>query len=137
MALDAPKSGIGYSAEFQSSALPFVTSSTAPSVGSPVKFEFPKVTRFITVSNNDTTPTNSISVGFTYSGLVSTNNKFTILGGHSITLELRVKDLWIQSETMTNSPYSLCAGLTVVDRGYMPLLTGTLPGEVPGWEGVG
>lgn len=136
MTFDNPKGGIGYAAEFQSSALPYVTSSTSPAAGSPVRFEFPKVTRFITVSNRDATFTNSMSIGFTRSGVVSTNNKYVLMGGQSITLELRVRDLWLQGETGTPA-YSLCAGLTNIDRSNMPLLTGTLPSGDPGWLGVG
>lgn len=51
MSLNNPQGGLGYAAEFQSSALPFVTSSTAPAAGSPVRFDFPKVSRFITVTD--------------------------------------------------------------------------------------
>lgn len=136
MTFDNPKGGIGYAAEFQSSALPWVTSSVAPAAGSPVRFEFAKVTRFITVSNRDQATSGSLSFGFTRAGVVSTNNKYTLMGGQSITLELRVRDFWLQGETGT-PPYSLCAGLTNITRDNMPLLTGTLPSSDPGWIGVG
>ena len=136
MPLDNPKGGIGYAAEFQSSALPFVTSSTAPAAGTPVRFDFPKVSRFITVSNRDATFANSMSFGFTRSGVVSTNNKYVLMGGQSVTLELRVRELWLQGEGGTPA-YSLCAGLTNITRDAMPILTGTLPDGSAGWTGVG
>lgn len=136
MPLDNPRGGIGYAAEFQSSALPWVTSSTAPSQGSPLHYDFPKVTRFITVTNRDLATSGSISFGFTESGVKSTNNKWIVNGGSSITLELRVKKIFLQGEVGTG-PFSLCVGLTNVDARQMPVLTGTLPGAVPGWDGVG
>lgn len=131
--LDNPKGGIGYAAEFQSSALPWVTSSTSPAAGSPVRFDFPKVTRFITVVNRDATFTNTISFGFTRAGVVSTNNKYVLMGGQTITLELRVKEWYLQGETGTPA-YSVCAGLTNIDKNNMPILTGTLPSGDAGWS---
>lgn len=134
--LDNPKGGPGYAAEFQSSALPYVTSSTAPASGSPVCFSFPKITRFVSVINRDTTPTNTLSFGFTRNGVVSTNNKYTLTGGKEILLELRVTKLWLQGETGT-PPYSVCAGLTNISSNMYPTLTGTLSDGSPGWDGVG
>jgi hypothetical protein len=136
--LNNPSSGIGSTAEFQSSALPYVTSSTAPAAGSPVRIDLPKVSKFITLLNRDTTPANSISFGFTRSGVVSSSNKFIVPGGQQVTLELRVKEIWVQAEAGTPQ-YSLCVGLTTIDARMMPLLTGTMPGGSPGsgWVGVG
>ncbi len=105
---------------------------TAPSSGSPVLFQFPKVSRFITVANLGT---GTLSFGFTRSGVVSTNNKYILSGSQTITLELRVRDLWLQGEGGT-PPFNLCAGLTNITRDNMPLLTGTLPNGDPGWIGV-
>jgi hypothetical protein len=136
MALDNPKGGMGYAAEFQSSALPWVTSSTAPSASSPVRYDFPKLTRFITVYNRDTTTTNTLSFGFTRRGVVSSNNKYILNGGKSETLELRVKSIYLQGET-GNPPFSVCAGLTNIDASVMPLLSETLSNGDAGWLGVG
>jgi hypothetical protein len=133
MSLDNPNGGIGYAAEFQSSALPYITSSTAPAAGTPARFQFPKVTRFITVSNLGNS---TMSFGFTRAGLVSTNNKYVLSGSQTVTLDLRIKDLWVQGEGGTPA-YSLCAGLTNIDRIKMPLLSGTLPDGSSGWDGVG
>lgn len=132
---DNPRSGIGYAAEFQTSALPWLTSSAAPASGSPVRYDFAKVTRFITIQNRDPATTGSISFGFTRNGLILSNNKFILNGGQQVTLELRVKNIFIQGEVGTG-PFSLCAGLTTVDSSMMPLLSGTASGSV-GWDGVG
>ncbi len=133
MPLDNVKSGFGFAAEFQSSALPWVTSSIAPAANSPVRFDFPKVTRFITVSN---TGVSTLSFGFTHSGVKSTNNKFILSGSQTMTMEVRVKALWVQGEGGTPS-FSLFAGLTTVPAGDMPVLSGTLPDSSAGWSGVG
>lgn len=136
MSLDNPTGGPGYAAEFQSSALPYVTSSTAPAAGSPVRFDFPKITRFITISNNDLAASSTLSFGFTRNGIVSTNNKFILNGGKDITLDLRCTSLWLQGELGTPE-YSLCAGLTNISSNMMPKLSGTLADGSPGWIGVG
>lgn len=133
--LDNPKTGYSYAGEFQSSAIPWLTSSVAPAVGSPVRHDFPKVTRFITVSNRDTS-TNTLSFGFTFNGIKFNNKKFVLNAGQSVTLELRVKSLWLQGETGTPN-YSLMAGLTTVDARDMQTLTGSLDDGTTGWVGVG
>lgn len=142
MPLGNPKGGAGYAAEFQSSALPWVTSSVAPSVGSPLRLDFPKVTRFFTVAN---TGANTLSFGFTWAGVANSSNKFILSGSQSATFELRVKSLWLQSESGTTT-FSLMAGLTTVDARDWPELTGSSPSGVfgdgsvnPGanWAGIG
>lgn len=134
--IDNPKAGIAYSAEFQSSALPWVTSSQAPlASGTPTRIEFPKVTRFITVTNNDAAA-NRLRVAFTQNGLKVNGNYYLVPGGATITFEVRVRSLYIAGDT-TLCPYSLLAGLTTVDAGMMQFLTGTLLSGSGGWEGVG
>lgn len=132
MSLDNPKGGLGYAAEFQSSALPWVTSSVAPASGSPYRIDFPKVTRFITVMNAGDS---ALSVGFTRNGVLG-NNKVILGLSQSICLEVRVKHLFLQGEGGTPN-YSICAGLTTIDARDMPHLTGTLPDGSAGWQGVG
>lgn len=135
MPLDNPQAGISFAAEFQSSALPWVTSSIAPAAGSPVEFDFPFATRFVSVTNLGS-GSQSLSFGFTRAGIVSTNNKIIVNASSSITLELRVAKMWLQGETGTPS-YSLCAGLTTVIARNFPLLSGTLGDGSSGWQGVG
>jgi hypothetical protein len=77
-----------------------------------------------------------MSFGFTRAGVVTSNNKYILSGGTGITLEFRVKDLWIQGEGGTPA-FNLAVGLTNIDRNNMPLLSGTLPDGSPGWTGVG
>lgn len=132
MPLDNPRGGIGYSAEFQSSALPWITSSVAPTGSSPVRYDFPKVTRFLCFENLGA---NSLMIGFTRNGMTLSNNFFTLPASSSITLELRVKSVFVGYNNGPTS-FSLCAGLTNIDAKMMPLLSGTVSGSV-GWDGVG
>ena len=131
--LDNPKIGTSFAAEFSSSALPWVTSSVAPATGSPTRFNFQKVSRFVIVSNLDATPANSMSIGFTRLGITTSNNKLVIPGGQTVTLELRVKEIYVQGEGGTPN-FSILAGLTNVEAGSMGVLTGS---GGTGWSGVG
>jgi len=145
MPLGNPKGGTGYAAEFQSSALPWVTSSIAPYASgsySPLEIDFQMVTRFFTVSN---TGTNVLSFGFTSNGVQHTGNKYILSGSQSITCELRIKSLWFQGETGA-APFSLLAGLTTVSARDMMTLTGSSPSVTLGdgsvnpagsWPGIG
>ena len=135
MSLNNPKAGFGFAAEFQSSALPWVTSSAAPAAVSPVRFDFPKVTRFITVTNL-ATATNTLSFGFTYSGVKNTNNKYIVNPNQSVTVEIRSTCLFLQGENGTPA-YNVLAGLTTVDAAEMPLLTGTFSDGSAGWANLG
>ena len=136
MPLDNPKGGFGFAGEFQSSALPYVTSSQAPLASSGgMRIDFPKVTRFITVANHDAA-TKELRVGFTLNGIKNSGNYFNVDGGQIATFEIRVKTLFLAGDT-TLCPFSLLAGLTTVDARDMPLLSGTLDDGNPGWQGVG
>jgi hypothetical protein len=90
------------------------------------------VTRFITIANLGQ---NSLVFGFTRNGVTLSANRYTLLPSASVTLELRVKHLFVGYESNPTS-FSLCAGLTNVDANNMPLLSGTASGSV-GWEGIG
>lgn len=134
MPLNYPKSGPNYASEFQSSALPWVTSSLATTV--PMMIEFPNVTRFIMLLNTSVSETDSIRLGFTKNG-VENGNHIKFVGPTAPSpIELKTKVVWIRSET-GSIPFSLMAGLTTVPGYSFPHLTGSLPGNEPGWSGVG
>ena len=139
MPLDNPKAGYNYAVEFQSSAIPWVLSGNAPASGSataPVQFEFPRVSRYITISNRDVAYSGSLSIGFTRNGILS-GNRFVVQGGQTQTFDLRVKTIFIQSESTASIPYTLSVGLTNIQTYMMPTLTGTLGDGTAGWQGVG
>ena len=103
--------------EYQVSALPFATSSTAVTT-STTKVEFPFVTRFFTVRN---TSAFTLGVGFTNSGALG-GNRFTLPPSGSYANEHRVKDLYLIGVD-GNSTFEVVAGLTMIDRTMMPTLT--------------
>jgi hypothetical protein len=134
MPLGNPVAGTGYAAEFQSSALPWMTSSVAPNAGSPVRYVLPMVTRFVTIIN--TALSGSLSIGVTYLGVTMSQNKVIIPPGVQMTLEWRITNLFIQGEGGYNPAYSLACGLTTVPITAMPLLTGSAA-DGTSWPGVG
>lgn len=131
MPLDNPRGGYGLSAEYQSSALPWVTSSVAPTT--PQEIDFNYITRFICVNNTDSA--SSLSIGFSLNG-INGGNRLIIPHGQALTLEWRCAKLWIKGESGGNPNYSLAVGLTTVPAGQMPILSGSGP-DGSNWQGVG
>ena len=101
---------------YQVSGRPFASGgiNCAPAVG-PQVVEFPYVTRWISIINNDVS--NDVKVGFSEAG-VNGSNFFTVpnLGGapgllaSSTPLELKVSQIWISGSTDVD----IVAGLTTI-----------------------
>ena len=124
MPLDNPQMGPNFIPAYQISAIPYVTSSTAPASGV-VELDFAWVTRFIVVRNTSIAgSTNVLKVGFTENGLHG-SNYFSLASGESFDAEFRVKSLFLSSSSGTSTPYTVIAGLTTVDAKYFPILTGS------------
>jgi hypothetical protein len=122
--LNNPKSGPQAAFEFQISGLPWVTSSIAPT--SPgMHIDFPTVTKCFTIK----ALTGSLSFGFTQNGVLS-GNRFILAQGDIATFDIRTTSLYLLGET-GSATFSLIAGLTMIQREMMPVLTGSL------WDGVG
>ena len=133
MPLNNPKGGLGYAAEFQSAALPWVTASAA--TVTPQQYTFKKVARFVCLTNTSTGST--IRLGFTQAGVNGTNYLSVPPNMMTSPFEFRVKEVWVRSDSGTAS-YTLAAGLTNIDDSAMGALTGSAaPNGDPGWEGVG
>ena len=150
-------SGPNFVPSYQMSGVPYVTSSAADEVPSaadvgpavrPIQISFPQVTRFFVVKAFGTS---NLRVGFTENGVM--DPKGTITAGdetgrnyflidkdqiEGVRLEVRCTDLFFLSDgTSTNkSSFSIIAGLTGIDRGAFPVLTGTLNAS-ESFEGVG
>lgn len=142
MGLNNPVAGFAYAAEFQSSAIPWVTSSVATS-GSITRYDFAMCSRFFTLSNLGSSGPGGpvIAFGFTANGMSDLNsNKYFLSGSQTVTLEIRVKSLFIMGQN-ASTPYSLLAGLTTVLANNTPLLTGSQTDSSTGnlvfWPGVG
>lgn len=107
-----PQPGYNHTPAYQTSGLPFLTSSTA-AAGSPVYIAFPYVTRDITIGATG----GATTFAFTANGLAGTN-KYTVASGQSVTFEFRVKEMWV-----TGSTFCVAAGLTGIPTASIPTLT--------------
>jgi len=135
MPLGNPQTGFQHSAEYQSSAIPWVTSScVAPASTSPAAcYEFPMVSKTITVINNGP---GYLDLGFTQNGM-RFGNSVSLPPSSSLWVDWRVTKVYVRGNTPTQPIFSLAVGLTTIPAGMMPLLSGTLPDGTPGWSGVG
>jgi hypothetical protein len=111
-----PPPGYNFAPAYQTSGLPFLTSSTA-AAGTAVKIEFPYVTKDITIGATG----GATTFAFTANGLVGTN-KYTVASGQSVTFDFRVKEMWV-----TGSTFCVAAGLTGIPTASIPTLTGSYP----------
>lgn len=142
MAIDHPKAGPNSIPAYQLSGVPYVTGSAANEVvgtGTPIKLEFPFVTRFFQIKNTDAT--HGLRVGFTEHGVKGTytKNYFVLTASQrSEVLELRTKELYFYADGGASNPvsYEVVAGLTTIDRDQFPTLTGSID-YVTAFEGVG
>ncbi len=116
MAFNYPNSGLNNVAEYMASGLPWVTSSTV--TDTPIRIDFPMVTNQITFKANGGT----IRFGFTRLG-VNGSNFFTLTPSSSITMDIRVKQVWIRSSPVGTGSYEIFAGLTGIPWKGMPVLT--------------
>lgn len=134
MSLNNPSSGFFSTPEFQASGLPWIISAST-SATTVVKYTLPKVTKSITITNNDTTVTNRIRIGFTENG-INGSNYVLVNGGQTVTLDARVKEIFVRANTSGAFIYSLYCALTTIDGKFMPILTGSVDGASY-WDGVG
>jgi len=167
MSLNHPKSGPNNVGMYQMSGVPFVTSSVASEVpgpdddsqSSPIKVEFPYITKFITVRN---TGINELRVGFSPDGVVGpgehlgsanaekhangTRNYFLIPSASQIagvaadgpvhgaasaiqTFDVRCKEIYFLSDVPKNNSPA-AAGLST-SFSLLAGLTGILASEFP------
>jgi hypothetical protein len=136
MALNNPSSGFFSVTEYQSSPLPWViTGSTSGT--DVIKYSFHKVTKNLIVVNN--TNGKSLRLGFTLNGIngVEDNYYLLIAGNSQMTIDARVKEVYVRADTSNTISFSLYAGLTTIDSGQMPPLSGSLADGSHGWAGVG
>ena len=110
------KPGIGNTASYQSSGIPWVSSSIAPASGSVVEiFSFPQVTKFITVKNVNVTD-EPLRIGFSENGIKTSSNYFVLSSGESFTAELKVTDMYFMGDGTASVAFSVIAGLTNIER---------------------
>ena len=133
-----PKPNHNSAVEYQGSCVPFVTSSAVGTDS--IRIGFPRVTRFIVVSNRDAS--NTLSFGFTDNGIngpkgpyskTGTNaNYFTLAAGQMTDrLEIKCDCIFIKGSD-ASTDFSIMAGITNVPHDGFLNLTGS-----NGWQGVG
>jgi len=120
--------GLGNAASYQVSAKPFATGSlTAPaSSGTPLKVEFPSVTRWVKIIPVSGSGATHLRVGFSSLG-VQNDNYFRLLAGNTLNhetispepLELKVTELYLLSDDSSTVEVDVVAGLTGIDKRYI------------------
>ena len=143
------RSGLSSAGAYQVSGVPFLSGSGKTIAGTNSaahKVEFPYVTQWITIEN--THETNALRVGFSEFGVrglsgapAGTGQNYIVLparndtrGLSRITLEVRVKDIYLSCDHATNTATAqIAAGVTMVPREE---LTGTYD-NWSGSSGVG
>ena len=131
MSVNWPKPTHNHVQEYQVSAWPWVTSSNVAT--SAVQFNFGFVTRWVMVSNDDSSSGNKdIYFGFTENG-VNGGNHFHVSAGTTIgPIEVKCTSIWAKSDQSGGAPLSIMAGLTNVAAGDFPVISGS-----NGFGGVG
>lgn len=121
MSMNNARPGIGSVPEYQVSGVPWALSG---SVSTAQEFDFPMVSRAITVANNSAAGT-FLLVGFTQNG-VNGSNCFPLDGGKTQRFEVRCRDLWLRGQGGATVNFGVLAELTAIERKQMPYLTGSL-----------
>lgn len=117
--MEYPKAGLGNVASYQTSGIPWISSSAAPSSGDIVEFNFPKVTRFIQLRNKSSS--SALRFGFDQERMrYSTGDYGILLGGETITIEVRSVDFFVMSDDSSDIPFNLAVGLTSIERQEYP-----------------
>ena len=130
-----PEPGPSDVPSYQLSAIPWMTSSTAPN-GSVMEISFPNTTRWIEFLN---TSNAAIRVGFSENGVnanpASNAHYFTVPattpGTQTTRWELRCSKLYLRGEG-ASATFSLAAGLSAVPSRYFDAMSGSLGGVYGG-----
>jgi hypothetical protein len=117
--------GLGNVASYQVSGKPFATGSlTAPAAGgTPIKVEFPSVTRWIKVIPITGSSQSHLRVGFSENG-VKNGNYYRLFAGQNANheavapepLELKVTELYFCSDNSATIEFDVVAGLTGISN---------------------
>jgi len=115
-----PNPGLGSVGSYQMSGIPYASSSLTVPVNSsaPLQIQFPYVTKFVTVVNENTGTNVALRVGFSTLGVSgSGTNYFLLDNGESYTGEWRLEDIFLISNSTSQTSASVIAGLTPIPRG--------------------
>ena len=140
MAFNYPKTGVNFSAAYQASGVPHITSGDAPvtsvDADTALKISFDYVTRNIKFKNTDA-GSKKIRLAFTATGsLAASANNIVVSAGETVTYDFRCKDIFLMATGAGTCPFELVAGLTTIPASNFPVLTGSIAGTAA-FEGVG
>jgi len=134
------QSGLGRADAYVVSGKPFCTGSLSAGATTPIKIEFPSVTRWVQIQNHDpSTGAGDLKCAFSRNGLPSAGgtNYFTLQDrgsstpGHNVAFfELKVTEMWFED----SAEFDVVAGLTGINKNELSF------GGVINWsgsEGVG
>ena len=124
MTLNNSDPGFNFVPAYTAPGLPWVSSGALATTTT--RFDFPFVTKSIVVANNSAVGT-LMRVGFTYEGINGTTpgtRYFLLDGKQSITLDVRVRELYLQGDAGAVN-YALCANLTSIQSRMMAPLSGS------------
>lgn len=128
--------GWGSSADYAAAGLPWVFSGVATSTTVAQQFNFEYVSKQITIKNNAAAGSGkSICFGFTRNGTQLGPQRYEVSPLEYITLDCRIKELYIIASGSADVPFSIHASLTLIPEYNMPILTASADGA--NWDGIG
>ena len=103
--------GLANASSYMSSGMPWLKSETI--TGAVTSYEFPNVTKFVTIMAHGTGNSKNLKIAFSENGL--STNYFTLYPGEQVTLEVKVKEIFMTKGDTNDIDISICAGLTNID----------------------
>ena len=111
--------GLSSVGSYQMSGIPYVSASivAAASNATPTIVQFPFISKFVTIVNTGSGTPPNLKVGFSSNGVNTGNNYFVLAFGESYTGEWRIEDIFLISNSTSQTSASVIAGLTYIPRG--------------------
>ncbi len=120
------KPGFNHVGSYQVSSRPFaraeVLTPASGGLGTALAVEFPGVTKFVIVRNEEhkDIADAGVRLGFASGGMGDTYNYITINPSSSFSADYRVSKLYVMSETSTQPKVSVIAGITTIETARVP-----------------
>jgi len=120
------KPGFNHVGSYQVSSQPFATASVlvpaSGGIGTALAVEFPGVTKFIIVRNEEHTDIadSQVRLAFASGGMGDTYNYILINPSSSFSADYRLTKLYVMSETSTRPKVSVIAGITTIEAARVP-----------------
>lgn len=110
--LNLVRPGLANASSYMSSGMPWAETEVISSGGN-TSHSFPNVTKFVSVTNANTDSGHRLKVAFSENGL--STNYVLVMPQQTLTLEVKVVEVWMEPEGSYNLTASVCAGLTNID----------------------